>query len=220
MKQTLTVAAVCAALALASCTTTDPYTGEERHSHVGEGAVQGGIIGAIIGAVVSRHPGRGALVGAGIGAVAGGALGAIRDRQEAYYRHHFRGYRHVHVHRRGDRVVMAMENDFLFESGSAELHPLAQNTLRRMAHGLNRQREQASIAVYGYTDTVGPAEANMQLSQARADAVAEALRRYGVEDERIVTRGYGETHLRIRTPDDVDEPRNRRVEIVLEPPVG
>lgn len=220
MTRALTILCFAGAIALAGCTTTDPYTGEETHSHVGEGAVHGGVVGAIIGALVSRHPGRGALVGAGIGAVVGGTLGAIRDRQEAYYRHHFRDRRHVHVRRQRDRIVMSMDNDFLFESGSAELSPPAQNELRHMARALRRQHEEATIAVYGYTDTVGSADANRALSKARAEAVAEALQRYGEDDLRIVTRGYGETRLAVDTPDEIDEPMNRRVEVVLEPVTG
>ena len=55
---------------------------------------------------------------------------------------------------------------------------------------------------------------------ARAEAVANELIHEGVEPARVSPRGYGETNLRVQTPDNVDEPRNRRVEIVLEPVTG
>ena len=47
--------------------------------------------------------------------------------------------------------------------------------------------------------------------------MAEELVHNGIDPSRITPRGYGETDLRVPTPDNVNEPRNRRVEIVLEP---
>lgn len=217
MKRTLTTVAL-AAMLVAGCTTVDPYTGERRPSHAGEGAVTGGIIGGVIGALARpHHAGTGALIGAGIGALAGAAIGASADQREAWWRYHMR-YRHVMVTRHGERIVLSMRSDLLFDSGSADISPRADATLRRVAAMVRRHRQ--AITVYGFTDTVGSAQSNIQLSEARAEAVANVLAQYGVRDSHINTRGFGETHLRVRTPDDTDEPRNRRVEIVLDPYTG
>jgi outer membrane protein OmpA-like peptidoglycan-associated protein len=133
----------------------------------------------------------------------------------ARMRHH----RGVAVRRDGRRIVLSMRNDLLFASGSAELGPGAGRTLRDVAWVL-RRHPQSAVRVYGFTDTVGDADANMELSLARANAVASALEEYGIDPDRVETRGFGERRLAVPTPDNVAEPRNRRVEIVLEPVTG
>jgi hypothetical protein len=71
------------------------------------------------------------------------------------------------------------------------------------------------VTVTGYTDTSGPAEYNLVLSQQRAETVAHALVQEGVPATNIVTIGRGEEDLLVPTADGVREPRNRRVEIVV-----
>ncbi|MGH6919021.1 MAG: OmpA family protein, partial [Geminicoccaceae bacterium] len=74
------------------------------------------------------------------------------------------------------------------------------------------------VSVTGYTDTSGPAEYNLVLSQQRAETVADALVQEGVPATDIVTIGRGEENLLVPTADGVVEPRNRRVEIVVPQP--
>ena len=50
--------------------------------------------------------------------------------------------------------------------------------------------------------------------------MADELVNDGINPARISPRGYGETHLRIPTGDNVSEPRNRRVEIRILPHVA
>jgi len=71
------------------------------------------------------------------------------------------------------------------------------------------------IAVNGYTDTSGSPQYNMGLSIRRADAVAGELVRDGVPKNAIVIKGFGETHLLVPTGNNVREPQNRRVEIII-----
>jgi hypothetical protein len=81
-----------------------------------------------------------------------------------------------------------------------------------------RRTGSSQITVTGYTDTSGSADYNLQLSQHRAQTVADALEREGVPATSIVAVGRGEENLLVPTADGVVEPRNRRVEIVVEQP--
>jgi OmpA family len=74
------------------------------------------------------------------------------------------------------------------------------------------------VAVTGYTDTSGSADHNLELSERRAEVVADELVRDGVPATDIVTIGRGEEDLRVPTPDGVREARNRRAEIIMEQP--
>jgi outer membrane protein OmpA-like peptidoglycan-associated protein len=80
-----------------------------------------------------------------------------------------------------------------------------------------RRHRRAPVEVDGYTDTVGSSQYNLGLSQARAQSVADALVREGINPRRIKTQGFGETHLAVQTPDNVHERRNRRVVIRVFP---
>jgi len=57
---------------------------------------------------------------------------------------------------------------------------------------------------------------NVQLSQRRAKVVADALIKAGVPVAAIQTTGDGETSLLVQTGDQANEPRNRRVQIVIQ----
>jgi hypothetical protein len=81
-----------------------------------------------------------------------------------------------------------------------------------------RQGGTPQITVTGYTDTSGSAAHNLELSQRRAEVVAEELVREGVPATDIVTIGRGEEDLRVPTADGVREARNRRAEIIVGPP--
>lgn len=208
--------ALAGAFATAGCMTTNPYTGQQQTSNATRGAAIGAAGGAVVGALTNRHQaGRNALIGAGIGALAGGLVGNYMDNQEAALRDRLRASG-VSVTRVGDNIYLNMENDILFDTGSSYLYPQAREIIASVALVLN-EYEQTYVNVNGYADTVGARAYNQQLSQQRAEGVADELVRDGVEPLRISPRGFGETNLRIPTGDNVDEPRNRRVEIVLEP---
>lgn len=78
-----------------------------------------------------------------------------------------------------------------------------------------RERNSIDISVIGHTDTVGSMEYNTELSSNRALVIKNALARAGVEAESIRTTSHGKENLLIQTGDNVNEPRNRRVEVVI-----
>jgi outer membrane protein OmpA-like peptidoglycan-associated protein len=84
--------------------------------------------------------------------------------------------------------------------------------LGRMLEEL-RRRPAADIVVIGHTDRVGAEEGNDELSLQRAERVKSDLASQGIPPERIRAAGRGEREPVVATEDNVDEPRNRRVEI-------
>ena len=71
-----------------------------------------------------------------------------------------------------------------------------------------------TLQVTGYTDLSGSAGYNQRLSERRANAVANAMVRFGVPRNDMVVRGRGMNNPRVPTAPGVREPQNRRVEIV------
>jgi outer membrane protein OmpA-like peptidoglycan-associated protein len=73
----------------------------------------------------------------------------------------------------------------------------------------------SDVIITGHTDTVGESDFNDKLSLERAAEVRSALVKDGlpVDNARLV--GRGERELRVPTADNVSEPANRRVEVIL-----
>ncbi len=78
-----------------------------------------------------------------------------------------------------------------------------------------RQRHSTSISVIGHTDTTGKADDNYQLGLRRARAVADILRQQGANESDMTVESHGQADLYIKTGAGVNEPRNRRVEVIV-----
>lgn len=99
-----------------------------------------------------------------------------------------------------------------FTTGKDELTSESTNELAKILAEM-KTRPVPDILVIGHTDTVGTADANDRLSMQRAERVKGFLTGIGIPLEQIQTAGRGERELLVPTADNVDEPRNRRVEI-------
>lgn len=114
-----------------------------------------------------------------------------------------------------DKVRRIDLDTITFATGSSEV-PLAQaKTLRKVANAISEvlQKDQGeTFLIEGHTDAVGKDQPNLVLSDQRAEAVAELLTDvYGIPPENLVTQGYGERFLKVKT--QVAEQQNRRVTI-------
>lgn len=69
------------------------------------------------------------------------------------------------------------------------------------------------ITVTGHTDTMGSDAYNMRLGRRRAESVAAELEKQGISASEITMISRGKRDLLVPTPDQVREPRNRRVTI-------
>jgi outer membrane protein OmpA-like peptidoglycan-associated protein len=71
------------------------------------------------------------------------------------------------------------------------------------------------VVVVGHTDTTGDPKSNFALGLNRANAVRNLLVSAGLEALLIDVTSHGEADPLIRTADETQEPRNRRVEIAV-----
>lgn len=101
-----------------------------------------------------------------------------------------------------------------FDFGSATLRPESDAALRQIADALGAERAW-SVRLEGHTDSIGTAQANQALSEARAAAVKQALvERFAIAADRLTTSGHGATKPRAPNDTLVGRARNRRVELV------
>ncbi|WP_254789748.1 OmpA family protein [Variovorax sp. OV329] len=77
------------------------------------------------------------------------------------------------------------------------------------------KRAGADITVTGHTDTRGSTGDNDALSMRRAQEIKQLLVGKGFPADRVEAIGRGERELAVQTADNVDEPRNRRVVVVV-----
>jgi outer membrane protein OmpA-like peptidoglycan-associated protein len=103
-----------------------------------------------------------------------------------------------------------------FPSDKAVLDADAQQVIAE-ARAAAAKLGQPVVKISGNADTVGNAEYNQNLSELRAQAVAKVLGEGDLPAKAVVTEAHGESQPAIMTADETSEPRNRRVEIILEP---
>lgn len=99
-----------------------------------------------------------------------------------------------------------------FQTGSARLDDKSMFELDNVAEQLNKYPD-ISIELSGHTDNVGDSEANMSLSQERAQTVLNYLTRKGVSAERLSAAGYGDTAPIDSNDTDKGRQMNRRTEL-------
>lgn len=101
-----------------------------------------------------------------------------------------------------------------FRSGTTTLAPESEGAPQEVARTVAR-RASGDVRVNGHSDRVGTREENERLSLERAAAVRNILIDLGVDPGIIRIFSHGEGNPLIPTPDDVPEPRNRRVEVLV-----
>ena len=78
-----------------------------------------------------------------------------------------------------------------------------------------QKRGSTDIVISGHTDTVGAKEYNYKLGLERAQVTSEILVANGAVPANITVTSHGKGNPLIKTADEVAEPRNRRVEVVI-----
>jgi outer membrane protein OmpA-like peptidoglycan-associated protein len=113
-----------------------------------------------------------------------------------------------------DRGYVLSLGDVLFDTGQATLKPGAQVALMRLGTFMNKYQDQR-VEIDGNTDSTGSPAFNQQLSEARADAVRDALLAQGVDSSRIIARGLGQSMPVAGNDTAAGRQQNRRVDVVF-----
>ena len=102
-------------------------------------------------------------------------------------------------------------NGVNFNAGSATLTSGAKQVLDGVVETLRSQRA-SLIEIAGHTDSLGDAQANLALSQKRAESVRDYLVTRGITASRLTARGYGEYEPIASNDTAGGREENRRVE--------
>jgi outer membrane protein OmpA-like peptidoglycan-associated protein len=100
-----------------------------------------------------------------------------------------------------------------FDTGKTTIRPDSAKTLDDAAAAL-KLAAGLKVEVGGHTDNVGAPDANLKLSQGRAQAVMAALVERGVKADRLTAKGYGQTAPVADNRTEEGRGKNRRVELV------
>jgi outer membrane protein OmpA-like peptidoglycan-associated protein len=203
MKRTIVLLLLIALLGCSHYTT--------RRDKTAKGAGVGAAAGAAGAVLAGEREADEILAGAAIGAAAGAGVGAYMDRQEE----RLARIPGTSVERVSDGVLLVkFDSDILFDVDSAVVKPAQRATVDDVGDVL-LDYPKTAVVVQGHTDSTGSEQHNQDLSERRAEAIANRLIGLGVGDERLSAIGYGEGYPAADNDDARGRQRNRRVEILL-----
>jgi len=117
--------------------------------------------------------------------------------------------------------ISIRHEEVVFKTDSAEItesvRPKLEASLQQISAALAKHKDEfgrPTLFIAGHTDTVGAAGYNLKLSQARAQSIARWFKGHGLRIA-VAYEGFGESVPALQTADNVDEPRNRRVDYIL-----
>ncbi|UCG88441.1 MAG: OmpA family protein [Gemmatimonadota bacterium] len=204
MKRLATIAVLAIFLAVQAGCATKAQTG----AAVGAGA--GAAAGAAIGAAAGNTA-AGAIFGAVIGGAAGAIIGNYMDRQAEEIERDIEGAR---VERIGEGIKITFASGILFDVDKSDLKWEAQQNLTKLAGILNKY-DDTNILIEGHTDSDGAEQYNLELSNRRAQSVANHLSGLNVNPTRFTMMGYGEMQPIASNETAAGKAQNRRVEVAI-----
>ena len=111
-----------------------------------------------------------------------------------------------------NKVVLNFKEPINFKYNSDVIQPESYDNIQRVADALKKYPN-ATIRANGYTDSLGNADYNIDLSQRRAKAVALQLVKDGVNPENVSFVGYGAANPVATNKTAAGRYQNRRVEL-------
>jgi outer membrane protein OmpA-like peptidoglycan-associated protein len=182
------------------------------------GAAIGAIGGAVIGGILGNNLGKGgngamgAVLGGVIGGVAGGVIGNKMDKQAREIETALPGAQVVRV---GEGIKLVLgENAVRFDTNKSTLTTTAKANLDKLVPVFKSYAD-TDIVIYGYTDSTGSAEYNLNLSQQRANSVEKYLESKGLNMSRFKMVGMGIADPIATNDTPEGRSQNRRVEFAI-----
>jgi len=127
------------------------------------------------------------------------------------------------VQNREGRMLIALPNDVLFDSGKASLKKQGKEALAQLA-GVLKQFAERKFQIAGHTDDdpikTARFPSNWELSTARAVDVTRFLVEQGMNPKQLSAVGYGEFDPVVQNDSDEHKRQNRRIEIALQPNIS
>ena len=111
--------------------------------------------------------------------------------------------------------ILSRTGSILFKSGSAELDSESDLILAAVTDIVKRCPS-LNIIVAGHTDAAGSDDVNQWLSEKRASSVAQYLVNAGIDSDRVVSVGHGETRPVVPNDTAENRRRNRRIEFLID----
>ena len=178
------------------------------------GAVGGGVLGAVIGNNVGKggNGALGAVLGTVIGGTVGGIIGNKMDKQAREIETALPG---AQVERVGEGIRLVLgENSVNFDFNKATLTTKAKQNLDKLVP-VFKEYADTNIKIYGFTDSKGSDDYNLNLSSQRATAVKNYLATKGLVSSRFTVVGMGEAEPIATNDTDAGRGLNRRVEFAI-----
>ena len=195
------------------------------------GGASGAAVGAALGALIAKdgNKGKWAGIAGGIGAAAGTAVGLVIGKKMDNAKKAAEAIANAKVEDATDQngyqaVKVTFESGILFPSGSSKLGAAAQGSLTEFAKNVLAANADMNVGIVGYTDNdpwkgktaEQSVQANLQLSQQRAQAVSAFLQKAGATATQIKeVAGLGESNPVADNTTAAGKQQNRRVEVYL-----
>ncbi|POY39185.1 hypothetical protein C3K47_01430 [Solitalea longa] len=185
-------------------------TGTQKGAAIGAGS------GAAIGALIGHAAGNtaiGALIGGAVGGVSGAYIGKYMDKQKKEIQETVPNAKVEEINN-GEALKVTFDSKVLFDVNKYDLKDASKNAVKQLAEIINKYPD-TYVQIQGHTDNTGEDAYNMTLSQKRAEAVMHYAISIGVQANRLMSQGMGET-TPIADNKTVDgRTQNRRVEFYI-----
>jgi outer membrane protein OmpA-like peptidoglycan-associated protein len=110
---------------------------------------------------------------------------------------------------------MEIFGKILFKTGSSEIDKKSDPLLDQIAAAMKANPQVKKIRVEGHTDDIGGSDLNQRLSEERAASVKSALESRDVDDDRLESKGFGESTPTAPNRTPAGRAKNRRVEFII-----
>jgi outer membrane protein OmpA-like peptidoglycan-associated protein len=203
---------LCVSIILSSCASM---------SNTSKGALIGGGSGAAIGAGIGAlaGKGKGAAIGAAIGGAVGAGAGALIGKKMDKQKAELEKVQGAKVETVTDAnnlqaIKVTFDSGILFATGKSTLSSASKTALTNFANSLKSTPE-TDVTIYGHTDNTGSDAINQQLSNSRAQAVADYIVSNGVAANRLTTKGMSSSQPVADNSTAAGRTQNRRVEVYI-----